>query len=144
VFLYLEARRYRYFNVWRARARWLEIHFYASILRRENVDDPAWRTRLAQDYERPEHHIEFRRALGRRLRRNYMWIYSVQTLSLFGKVAAPEGGPNFQSLHLGPVPGEATAAFAALAYIALAVFTISIWRLDKRRFAQRLNPLSMG
>ncbi|MEE4208999.1 MAG: DUF2270 domain-containing protein, partial [Parvularcula sp.] len=31
VFLYLEARRYRYFNVWRARARWLEINFYAPL-----------------------------------------------------------------------------------------------------------------
>src|ERR1700730_9924110 len=33
VFLVFEARRYRYFNVWRARARWLEIHFYAAMLR---------------------------------------------------------------------------------------------------------------
>ena len=29
VFLGMEARRYRYFNVWRARARWLEMNFYA-------------------------------------------------------------------------------------------------------------------
>ena len=28
----LEARRYRYFNVWRARARWMETHFYAPML----------------------------------------------------------------------------------------------------------------
>jgi uncharacterized membrane protein len=27
VFLIFEARRYRYFNVWRARARWLERNF---------------------------------------------------------------------------------------------------------------------
>src|SRR6201996_9514795 len=31
VFLGMEARRYRYFNVWRARARWLETNFYAPI-----------------------------------------------------------------------------------------------------------------
>src|SRR4051794_26361745 len=31
VFLGLEARRYRYFNVWRARTRWLETNFYAPI-----------------------------------------------------------------------------------------------------------------
>jgi len=29
VFLIFEARRYRYFNVWRARARWMEKNFYA-------------------------------------------------------------------------------------------------------------------
>src|SRR6478752_530039 len=27
VFLFFEARRYRYFNVWRARARYIETHF---------------------------------------------------------------------------------------------------------------------
>src|SRR5262249_41196108 len=32
-FLGFEARRYRYFNVWLARARWIETHFYAPMLR---------------------------------------------------------------------------------------------------------------
>ena len=31
VFLGMEARRYRYFNVWRARTCWLEMNFYAPI-----------------------------------------------------------------------------------------------------------------
>jgi uncharacterized membrane protein len=31
-FLVLEARRYRCFNVWPARCRWLETHFFAAIL----------------------------------------------------------------------------------------------------------------
>ena len=33
IFLIFEARRYRYFNVWRARARWMEKNFYAPMLR---------------------------------------------------------------------------------------------------------------
>src|SRR3974390_1632116 len=33
VFLIFEARRYRYFNVWRARARWLETNLYPPKLR---------------------------------------------------------------------------------------------------------------
>src|SRR5271165_7218819 len=37
VFLIFEARRYRYFNVWRARARWLETHFYAPMLLRKTT-----------------------------------------------------------------------------------------------------------
>jgi uncharacterized membrane protein len=35
--LLLEARRYRYFNVWRARARLLETDFYAPMIRGEGV-----------------------------------------------------------------------------------------------------------
>ncbi|MEM1398036.1 MAG: DUF2270 domain-containing protein, partial [Pseudomonadota bacterium] len=87
VFLFLEARRYRYFNVWRARARWLEINFYAPLLKRESYEDNGrWQNRLAEDYQRPEHHITFLRAFGRRLRRNYLWIFVVQGLAYFGKV----------------------------------------------------------
>src|SRR5882724_12738054 len=37
VFLMFEARRYRYFNVWRARARWMEKNFYAPMLRGEEL-----------------------------------------------------------------------------------------------------------
>ena len=143
VFLYLEARRYRYFNVWRARARWLEVNFYAPLLRREPYDQETWCTRLAEDYERPEHHIAFRRALGRRLRRNYLWIFSVQTIAVLGKVFS---GPelSFAPLALGPIPGTVAAGGQALLYLSLAGFTWYVWRLDKVRFAKAMNPISMG
>jgi len=77
VFLGMEARRYRYFNVWRARTRWLETNFYAPILTGEARDN-SWRVVLARDYTAPRHHISFLRAAGRRLRRNYVWILVVQ------------------------------------------------------------------
>src|SRR5271169_5269043 len=73
LFLGLEARRYRYFNVWRARARWLEMHFYAPILTGELLTgDQNWRLVVARDYTSPRHHITFWRAIGRRLRRTYI------------------------------------------------------------------------
>lgn len=51
VFLIFEARRYRYFNVWRARARWLERNFYAPMLRGEELkSDTHWTKVLANDY----------------------------------------------------------------------------------------------
>src|SRR5579862_4205813 len=65
VFLGLEARRYRYFNVWRARARYMETHLYAPILiGNRAANDPTWRTVLADDYLHPRHHISFFRAAG--------------------------------------------------------------------------------
>ena len=143
VFLYLEARRYRYFNVWRARARWLEIHLYAPMLRGERYDGAPWRDRLAEDYERPEHHIKFRYALGRRLRRNYLWIFSVQTAALIGK-GVQGGGEPFDALHFGPLPGWVTVTIQALGFIGLCAFTWYVRVLDKRRFRERANPISMG
>ncbi len=49
VFLGMEARRYRYFNVWRARARWLERNFYAPIFTGEARDDSWQATRRRTD-----------------------------------------------------------------------------------------------
>ncbi len=74
-FLVFEARRYRYYNTFRARARLLEIDFYVPMLRGQSVDlGGKWATMLSDDYSKPHYHISFSRALGRRLRNNYSWI----------------------------------------------------------------------
>ncbi len=50
LFLSLEARRYRYFNVWRARARWMERHLFVPILRDGDLRTEAgWQELLAMD-----------------------------------------------------------------------------------------------
>jgi uncharacterized membrane protein len=88
VFLIFEARRYRYFNVWRARCRLLETDLYAPMLRGEGVrPDGKWNTLLAGDYCEPSFHITPMRAIGRRLRKNYAYILGVQALAYYGKLA---------------------------------------------------------
>jgi len=112
VFLIFEARRYRYFNVWRARARWLERNFYAPMLRGEELKaDTHWTNVLAYDYCEPRHHISLARAIGRRLRRNYIWILGIQTVAYYGKIAihpVPVSSLSelVQRASLGPIPGE--------------------------------------
>src|SRR6202011_2846655 len=104
-----EARRYRYFNVWRARARWLEMNFYAPIFTGE-ARDANWQAILARDYTAPQHHISFVRAAGRRLRRNYVWIIAVQVIAYWGKIAIhPTPAATFAEFidraAVGPIPG---------------------------------------
>lgn len=112
VFLLFEARRYRYFNVWRARARWMETNFYAPMLRGEGYERcGGWELTLARDYCEPRHHISLARAVGRRLRRTYMWILAIQALAYFGKIAIhPTTVTSFSELvqraAVGPIPGE--------------------------------------
>ena len=150
VFLFLEARRYRYFNVWRARARWMEIHFYAPLLKRLPYEDEGrWQQRLAEDYERPEHHISSARAFGRRLRRNYLWIFSVQALAYFGKVTIhPEPVANvdefFGRMTVGPAPGWMALVLMLIFHGALIGITLRIYALDRKKFREQPNPLSMG
>src|SRR5271165_5212889 len=82
VFLLFEARRYRYFNVWRARARLIETGFYAPMIEGQGVRlDSGWTELLANDYRDPRYHISFARAIGRRLRRTYGWIFVIQAIA---------------------------------------------------------------
>ncbi|MEV8466462.1 DUF2270 domain-containing protein [Fluviibacterium sp. DFM31] len=111
VFLMFEARRYRYFNVWRARCRLMETDMYGPMLRGEGVHmDGKWNTLLASDYIYPTFHISFLRAAGRRLRRNYAYILSVQATAYFGKllihpVPAADFAEFIQRAAIGPVHG---------------------------------------
>jgi Predicted integral membrane protein (DUF2270) len=59
-----KSRRYRYFNVWRARVRWPKVYFYAPILTGELlIRDQNWRTVVARDCTAPRQHITFWRAM---------------------------------------------------------------------------------
>ncbi|MEM9494871.1 MAG: DUF2270 domain-containing protein [Pseudomonadota bacterium] len=150
LFLVLESRRYRYFNVWRARARWIETHFYAPMLQQSHRPRPGeWQDVLAQDYLYPEHHISFWRAVGRRLRRNYVWIFSLQAFAYFGKIAIHPTpmtslADGFARAQLGPVPGAAVMAAGVVfhaSWIALALYT---WRLDRAKHGSRRSSVAMG
>lgn len=75
--LLIEARRYPRFDIWRSRACLLEINFYRPILDGEQPQMREWAQRLAHDLEWPHTHMAWWEATGRRLRRNYQWIYIV-------------------------------------------------------------------
>lgn len=149
-FLMLEARRYRYFNVWRARCRWIELHFIAPLLKEGDLHmEERWQDRLANDYLHPHYHVSMWTAIGRRIRRNYLWILLIQSLAYLGK------------LFVHPVPVESIAQFVARAAIgpvpgwlilAIGVFYCASWaaiatwsaREDGRRARTRRDPLGMG
>ena len=137
VFLIFEARRYRYFNVWRARARWLETNFYAPMLRGQGCNPgSSWEQVLAQDYCEPRHHISMARAVGRRLRRNYSWLLAIQALAYLGKIAIHPTPVSsiaefVQRASVGPIPGAAMLACGLMfymAWLAVAVVTLYIER----------------
>ena len=69
-FLVLEARRYRYYDLWNRRVRLLEDGFWAPLLRREPVDPDALRE-LALELSRPQLQLSFASALATRLGRAY-------------------------------------------------------------------------
>ncbi|MCV6595649.1 MAG: DUF2270 domain-containing protein [Mangrovicoccus sp.] len=136
VFLAFEARRYRYFNVWRARCRLMETDLYVPMLRGRGVQmDGKWNTLLAADYARPQFHISYLRALGRRLRKNYAYILAVQAVAYGGKLAIhPEPAQSFavfmERAAVGPIHGSWVVLGAALFHAAWVILALYTWRLE--------------
>jgi uncharacterized membrane protein len=73
-FLTMEARRYRYYEIWASRVRVIETGFFAQMLK-PNAPNDEWADHLAQDLRTPHFTISLWEAMGRRLRRNYLWIF---------------------------------------------------------------------
>ena len=150
MFLLLEARRYRYFNVWRARTRLLETAFYTPMLRGEPLEvDTAWGRLLARDYCEPRYHVSLARAAGRRLRRTYAWIFLIQALAYYGKLAihpVPLNGLTdlWARAAVGPVPGEVVVLAGLLFHSSWMVFAYVTLQLDQRTWRKRQSLIAMG
>lgn len=144
VFLTIEARRYRFFDFWRIRAHILEVHFFGPILLGQGVrTDNGWNKVLYQDYRAPSMHITFTEAAGRRLRRNYGWIFTIQVVAYAGKLLIhPTPIATLSELWaratIGPVPGL-LVILAGLVFHATWII-IAFRTYHSRRGADRVRP----
>jgi uncharacterized membrane protein len=77
--LFVETRRYRFFDAYEYRVRILHQNFIHGVLTgRLSMDENSfWRTELAKDLRFPQYKIEFRYALGHRLRSSYIYLFSI-------------------------------------------------------------------
>ena len=150
--LAMEARRYRFFDIWRSRARMIEINFYRPLLAGTKPPMPDWADRLAYDMEWPRFHMPWWEAFGRRLRRNYLGIYGV----LFGSwvvvlMTHPTSTPSLAEIiaraAIGPLPGELVWTGMVTFYAGLmAVGGYSFWtsRMKKGLPAGHPGRLTLG
>jgi uncharacterized membrane protein len=124
-FLLIEARRYRYFSVFRARVRMIEENFYLPLIRRSLVspkDD--WRELVACDLDVPTFKTTFLEAVLFRLSRNYIWLYGIILLTWLVKLfmhplPATSLRDVFDRMALGPIPSWLVLFVVALFYLAL-------------------------
>jgi uncharacterized membrane protein len=109
-FLFIEARRYRYYELWSYRVRLMETDFFAAMLVPPFHPSPEWAESLAENLLSPSFPISMWEAFGRRLRRNYLWIYLILGASWFGKnYLFPQPATSITQFILraavGPIPG---------------------------------------
>ena len=110
IFLWIEARRYRYYELWAYRTRLMETDFFANMIVPPFSPQANWAESLADTLQTPEFPISMWEAFGRRFRRNYLWIYLVLGLSWLLKIyihpKSPDSFDEFISrLAFGDIPG---------------------------------------
>lgn len=124
LFLVIEARRYRAYDMWRARVRELQRNVFAAGLdpRREPSDD--WRTELAADYEQPSIKITAEEAIAHRLRRVYLPLFGVLNGAWLLRVTAFGDTPWPASAAIGAIPGLVVTGVVAAVFLAEVVVAL--------------------
>jgi uncharacterized membrane protein len=106
LFLLIEARRYRYYDAFRARVRMLESHFIMPVIMKDaDLLQGDWKKLLSEDLLMPSYKMGRKEAIGRRLYRNYIWIFCIllfgwilKVLIFYPSASASIGG-FFLELH---------------------------------------------
>jgi uncharacterized membrane protein len=127
--LVIEARRYRFFDVYRSRVRLLERNYFAQVFAPEAGTTKDWIRALGDDLRRPLFLVSRREAMSRRLRRNYSWMFLILLLAWLLRTMAtnlptnaaearivPSAGEWLRNAAIGPVPGWLVAAVVAVFY----------------------------
>lgn len=109
IFLFMEARRYRYYEVWASRVRILETGYFAPMLSHQTIPpDKEWADHISADLISPHFTISEWEAVGKRLRSNYLWIFILLALCWTLKV------------YIHPIPAPTLEAFIERAQVGLA------------------------
>jgi len=147
----MEARRYRFFDIWRSRARLIEINLYRPMLDSSKAAMPEWAETLAHDMEWPHFHMSWWEAVGRRLRRNYQWIYAILLGSwVMVLMSHPTTATSWDEIvsraSIGLVPGQFVIAGMLVFYgalVALGIYTYWMSHTEKSLPAGHPGRLSM-
>lgn len=129
IFLVIEARRYRYYELWSLRIRLLETDFFAAMLTPPFAPHQEWATRLADSLLTPSYPITFVEAIGRRLRRNFIWLFLVLGLAWLVKLQLhPQMATSVNHLvrnaDIGPFPGEFVMIIVVLFFLGLLLLAL--------------------
>jgi len=97
VMLWIEARRYRFYDAFRARLRMLEAHFLVPmVMENHELLQGEWKKLVCEDLILPCFKITKLEAMGRRLKRNYVFIFililvAVDNKNIFAFARADRG-----------------------------------------------------
>ncbi|MFC5972517.1 DUF2270 domain-containing protein [Halomarina salina] len=130
VFLVYETRRYRFYDLYRARVRMIQENVFANVLDPVGAQHTAWREELGEDLRYPTFKVSNWEALSRRIRRIYGLLFGVLGISWLAKVTLFAGdGRWLEAAALPGVPGIAVTAFLGAFYLGLVA--LAVWPSER-------------
>ena len=136
IMLWIEARRYRFYDTFRARVRMIEAHFLVPIVAQNTkLLQGEWQKLVCEDLLLPCFKISAFEAVGRRLKRNYAFIFMIILVAWVTKIFLHAKPPItswalfYQALAVGTsIPSWLVAFVFASTFITVIVITIYIAR----------------
>lgn len=140
--LWIEARRYRFYDAFRGRVRMLESHFLVPMISQsQNLLDGEWRRLVCEDLILPSFKISKLEAVARRLKRNYVFIFAIimvaWTLKVFIHAPSPitSFGDFYSALSVHALP----AWFACLVFFGTIVIVTALMIYVSRKSSEEVS-----
>src|SRR5882724_4061313 len=124
IMLWIEARRYRFYDAFRARVRMLEAHFLVPIVAQNTtLLQGEWQKLVCEDLIMPTFKISAFEAVGRRLKRNYVFIFMIILVAWITKIFLHAKSPitSFESFYHALAVGTSIPSWL-VAFIFLGTF----------------------
>ncbi|WP_408957014.1 DUF2270 domain-containing protein [Natrinema sp. 74] len=131
VFLGIEARRYRDYDVFRSRVRLVQENLFANALDpSQGVEHADWRVELSRDYRTPTLKVSMQEALANRLRRVYLALLGILLVAWIVRITAFSPRRDWiTTAGVARIPGTIVIVAVALCYAAL--LGIALWPRER-------------
>src|SRR6059036_2268741 len=133
VLLWIEARRYRFYDAFRARVRMLEAHFLVPmVMENREMLHGEWKKVVCEDLILPCFKISKLEAIGRRLKRNYVFIFILILMAWIVKIFLHASAPIndfvsfYHALRIGHIPSWLVALIFTGTFISVIAITIYV------------------
>src|SRR3954463_3120973 len=133
VLLWIESRRYRFYDAFRARVRMLEAHFLVPmVMENRELLQGEWKKLVCEDLILPSFKISRLEAVGRRLKRNCVFIFILIMVAWVTKIflhatMTLDGLPAFyRALRIGHIPSWLVAAIFVATLVSVIGITIYV------------------
>ena len=133
VMLWIEARRYRFYDAFRARVRMLEAHFLVPmVMENRQMLQGEWKKLVCEDLILPSFKISKLEAIGRRLKRNYVFIFILILVAWVTKIflhadhAVDSLSGFYHSLRVGHIPSWLVASIFVATFASVIGITIYV------------------